>query len=109
MMNKLLRRFPRPLIVACLLAVPACEMAPTGKEPPASDLQPQRAPGPAPEGMVWIPGGTFWMGTDTGHPEDGPRHRVGLKGFWMDKYEITNAQFAKFVEETGYKTIAERQ
>lgn len=75
------------------------------------------APTPAPEGMVWIPGGEFSMGSDTtceslcdlsGVAKDAsPIHRVYVDAFWMDATEVTNAQFAKFVEATGYKTIAE--
>jgi formylglycine-generating enzyme len=66
------------------------------------------APGPAPEGMVWIPGGTFWMGCNTcGMTDAAPAHLVTVDGFWMDKTPITNAQFEKFVKATGYKTIAE--
>jgi len=68
------------------------------------------APGPAPEGMVWVPGGTFWMGCDTcGMPDAAPAHRVAVDGFWMDKTPITNAQFEKFAQATGYKTVAERK
>ncbi|HEY8504068.1 MAG TPA: SUMF1/EgtB/PvdO family nonheme iron enzyme, partial [Gemmataceae bacterium] len=69
-------------------------------------------PGPAPEGMVWVPGGTFWMGTDQNVRDSyhaRPRHRVTVGGFWMDATEVTNAQFAKFVEATGYVTVAERK
>jgi formylglycine-generating enzyme len=70
------------------------------------------APGTAPAGMVWIPGGTFAMGTaDVGerHFQDaGPVHEVTITGFWMDAREVTNEEFAKFVEATGYKTVAER-
>lgn len=76
------------------------------------------APGPAPEGMVWIPGGEFSMGADgmvdgacgctPGTISDTqPIHRVAIDGFWMDSTEVTNAQFAKFVDATGYRTIAE--
>ncbi|HKO98707.1 MAG TPA: formylglycine-generating enzyme family protein [Pyrinomonadaceae bacterium] len=66
--------------------------------------------GPAPEGMVWIPAGEFSMGTEEeGFPDTRPIHRVKLNGFWMDKTEITNAQFEKFVKATGYVTIAERK
>jgi formylglycine-generating enzyme required for sulfatase activity len=62
--------------------------------------------GAAPEGMVWVPGGTFWMG-DPGF-NDAPPHRVSVDGFWMDKTEVTNARFARFVAATGYVTVAER-
>ncbi len=65
--------------------------------------------GPAPEGMKWIPGGTFAMGSKTG-PDDGrPIHEVTLDGFWMDETEVTNRQFQKFVDATGYVTVAERK
>lgn len=67
-------------------------------------------PGPAPEGMVWIPGGTFWMGCeDCDMPDTTPVHLVEVDGFWMDKAPVTNAQFAQFVDATGYVTIAERK
>jgi formylglycine-generating enzyme required for sulfatase activity len=75
-------------------------------------------PGPAPEGMVWIPGGEFSMGstieTETlcglpGVTRDAlPVHRVYVDGFWMDATEVTNEQFDKFAKATGYVTIAER-
>jgi len=65
------------------------------------------APSPAPEGMVWIPGGEFWMGSDD-FPDARPWHRVYVDGFWMDKTEVTNEQFEKFVKATGYVTVAER-
>jgi len=63
-----------------------------------------------PEGMVWIPGGEFTMGSSDplARADEAPRHRVGVDGFWMDATEVTNAQFAVFVEATGYVTIAER-
>lgn len=68
------------------------------------------APGPAPDGMVWIPGGEFSMGsTDPlARPDEGPVQRVRVDGFWMDTTEVTNAQFAQFVAATSYKTVAER-
>jgi formylglycine-generating enzyme required for sulfatase activity len=59
--------------------------------------------------MVWIPGGEFWMGSDEpAFPDARPWHRVSVDGFWMDKTEVTNEQFERFVRETGYVTIAER-
>ena len=67
-------------------------------------------PGTAPAGMVWIPGGHFWMGTDNPHWTDTkPWHRVYVDGFWMDRTEVTNEQFAEFVKATGYVTVAERK
>ena len=57
--------------------------------------------------MVWIPGGKFKMGS-MDFPDAMPIHIVELDGFWMDAHEVTNAQFARFVEATGYQTVAER-
>ena len=66
-------------------------------------------PAETPAGMVWIPGGEFSMGSEEPAFRDArPIHRVRVDGFWMDATEVTNAQFAKFVEATGYVTIAER-
>jgi len=62
------------------------------------------------EGMVWIPGGTFWMGCEEcGMPDALPVHQASVDGFWMDVTPVTNAEFDKFVQATGYVTIAERQ
>ena len=60
-----------------------------------------------PEGMVWVPGGEFLMGSDT-FDDAQPVHRCWVDGFWMDATEVTNAQFRRFVEATGYVTAAER-
>ena len=61
----------------------------------------------APAGMVWIPGGRFWMGTN--HMDDAqPVHQVEVKGFWIDRTDVTNEEFVRFVKVTGYVTIAER-
>jgi formylglycine-generating enzyme required for sulfatase activity len=62
---------------------------------------------PSKPGMVWIPGGTFLMGSDHYYPEEGPVHHVQVGGFWMDRHPVTNAQFEKFVAATGHITIAE--
>ena len=58
--------------------------------------------------MVWIPGGTFRMGSEKFYPEERPVHDVTVDGFWMDRSTVTNEQFARFVEATGYVTLAER-
>lgn len=78
-------------------------------DPSVSELKP-------PEGMVRIPGGTFNMGGDPGlmgggsqsHGTSYPVHKVKVDAFWMDATEVTNAQFAEFVNATGYVTFAER-
>jgi formylglycine-generating enzyme required for sulfatase activity len=67
----------------------------------------KEAPGQAPEGMVWIPGGVFHMGSED-FPDAQPIHKVYVDGFWMDKTEVTNEQFAKFAKATGYVTVVER-
>src|SRR3982751_2164248 len=63
------------------------------------------------EGMVPVPGGTFEMGADNDEAgaDEYPKHKVTVTGFWMDEAEVTNAQFAAFVEATGYITEAERK
>jgi formylglycine-generating enzyme required for sulfatase activity len=106
--------------------------APTGVAEPRSSMPPgpvrfdptventAAPPGNTPGGMVWIPGGEFSMGAQD--PPDvhdlvgmqatrdsRPIHRVYVDGFWMDRTEVTNAQFARFVDATGYVTVAERQ
>lgn len=73
--------------------------------------QAQGRPGPAaaapPAGMVWIPGGEAWLGSQEGDA-DAPLHRVRLSGFWLDATEVRNAEFAAFVAATGHVTDAER-
>jgi formylglycine-generating enzyme required for sulfatase activity len=63
-----------------------------------------------PEGMVWIPAGTFSMGgdNDQARQDEFPKHEVKLNGFFMDVTEVTNDQFAKFVAASGYVTTAEK-
>lgn len=60
------------------------------------------------ENMIHIPAGKFLMGSDNFYPEEKPVHDVTVDGFYIDKYEVTNEQFGKFVNETGYITVAER-
>lgn len=63
-----------------------------------------------PPKMVWIPGGTFQMGTnDPMFPDAQPLHNVTVNGFYMDEHEVTNAEYAKFVNATNYITVAERK
>jgi formylglycine-generating enzyme len=68
------------------------------------------APGSAPGGMAWVPGGEFWMGSDEPNFRDAlPWHKVYVDGFWMDKTEVTNEEFTRFVTATGYVSVAERK
>ncbi len=57
--------------------------------------------------MVMVPAGPFTMGTDSGDAEDAPAHSVDLPAFEIDKFEVTNDDFALFVDATGYQTDAE--
>jgi formylglycine-generating enzyme required for sulfatase activity len=101
-------------LLALLLAI-GCNGGPE-PEPDQPDesyvprLNDPTPPGPAPEDMVWVPGGEFWMGST--HPQMGdarPIHLVYVDGFWMDRTEVTNEQFARFVAATGYVTVAEKK
>ena len=57
--------------------------------------------------MVWIPSGECVIGSDAHYPEERPAHRVSVNGFWIDECPVTNEQFARFVDATGYVTFAE--
>ena len=61
------------------------------------------------EGMQWVPGGSYLMGSDSHYPEEAPAHRVRVDGFWLDTFQVTNNRFADFVTSTGYITVAERR
>ncbi len=65
----------------------------------------------APDGMVWIEAGEFSMGSDhqLARPDEQPIHRVRVDGYWIDRTEVTNAAFSRFVEATGYVTTAEKK
>ena len=58
--------------------------------------------------MILVNGGKFLMGTEDGMSYEAPVHEVVVNSFWMDKHEVTVAEFAKFVSATGYKTDAEK-
>jgi len=59
------------------------------------------------QGMRHLPGGEFTMGSDRFYPEERPRRRVSVAGFWIDETPVTNRDFAAFVAATGYRTFAE--
>jgi formylglycine-generating enzyme len=113
------RSFPASWIALILVASPI--FAQEAESPTlASNAQSRTLPrSPAPEGMVWIPGGEFSMGSDGKRDGESccspatvadalPIHRVYVDGFWMDATVVTNAEFAKFIQATGYVTLAER-
>ena len=112
------RRADRVVLAALFALAGACSSG--GPEPPfektvENDWRPD---GPPPEGMKFIPGGTFSMGSADPRalpggggdpmPDARPVHRVYVDGFFMDATEVTNAAFAKFVAATGYVTVAEQ-
>jgi formylglycine-generating enzyme len=68
------------------------------------DVAPRQVGG----GLIWIPGGTFRMGSDKHYPEEAPAHRVSVDGFWIDRTPVTNRQFCEFVAQTGHVTFAEK-
>ena len=88
---------------------------PTGTQPaPCCSVYPKRFAAGAtttPAGMKWIAGGEFTMGSVTpdARPDERPLHKVRVTGFWMDETDVTNAQFRRFVEATGYVTTAEKR
>jgi formylglycine-generating enzyme len=78
-------------------------------QPNALSTDLQTATDSIPQGMVWVPAGTFMMGGDNNQadPDEYPKHQVTVSGFWMDETVVTNSQFREFVESTGYVTTAE--
>lgn len=59
--------------------------------------------------QVWIEGGSFIMGESAYYPEEGPLREITVEGFWIDRHEVSNAQFARFVQASGYITEAEKK
>jgi sulfatase modifying factor 1 len=109
-----------PLILPAAAAVIAVVLSACGAKPPAPRAAAPAARGPclaarpaaahAPDtaGMALIHGGTFQMGARAMRPEEGPPRPTRVGGFWIDRTEVTNADFARFVAATGYVTLAER-
>jgi formylglycine-generating enzyme required for sulfatase activity len=96
---------PRPTRVPTATPTPAATSA--------TETQATAAPTPTPDlrpdvDMVEVPAGAFTMGNDSGDPKEAPAHEVNLPAFYMDKFEVTNANFAAFVQATGYQTDAEK-
>ena len=59
-------------------------------------------------GAIQIPAGTYTVGTNEAYPEEGPAQTTQIDTFWIGKTEVTTKEFAEFIDETGYKTVAER-
>ena len=95
-----------------ILVLGACGSAPsrTPSPPPANCLAPSAGPTRADRtaGMVWVQGGAYAQGAAPLKPEEGPPRTARVDGFWISRTEVTNAQFASFVDATGYVTLAER-
>ncbi|MDX1545476.1 MAG: formylglycine-generating enzyme family protein [Rhodothermales bacterium] len=85
--------------VCCLLLLAACEPA---REAPLAE-----AP-PAPEGMVYVPGGTTRIGADDGLPDEAPPFEAAVAPFFLDRSPVTVARFRGFAEATRHETEAER-
>ena len=70
-------------------------------------MNPTATDTPVTEGMVWIAGGRFRMGSDRHYPEERPSRMAACAGFWIDPTPVTNAEFDRFVRATGHVTLAE--
>ncbi|CAB3635437.1 Formylglycine-generating enzyme [Achromobacter mucicolens] len=107
------RRASFGIAVAAILCVAGAIGAYVAVSAPAKDVPVVKLgdgkQGPA--GMAWIPGHEFLMGNDhqMSQPNERPAHKVRVSGFWMDVHDVTNAQFRRFVEATGYVTTAEKK
>jgi len=84
------------ILIAVIGLVAYFALKPT---PPKPVVEPGKLP---PEEMVLIPGGKFLMGRNDGDADEQPAHEVEVKAFYLDKYEVTNQQYKKFVEATGH-------
>ena len=107
-----MRQVPVKRAFACVMiaVLPACTGAPEQADAPrtATDFATSaRCPSP-PDTPVHIKGDTFMMGSDAVYAEEGPPRLTQVSAFWIDRHEVTNAQFAAFVKATGHVTVAEK-
>jgi formylglycine-generating enzyme len=103
----------RPLLALALILPAGCAretVAPKAEAAARPCLAEHALPAAAPgtTGMVRIEGGVFTQGAAPQRPEEGPPRETRVGSFWIDRTEVTNAQFARFVDATGYVTLAER-
>jgi formylglycine-generating enzyme required for sulfatase activity len=94
------------LALAGLAALGGCGPRETPRVCLAGRMAPE--PGGSTAGMVRLPGGVFEMGARPMRAEEGPPRPTRVDGFWIDRTDVTNADFARFVRATGYVTLAER-
>ena len=57
----------------------------------------------AADGIMLVQAGAFWMGRDDGPPDEAPQHRVYVRDFWIERYKVTNAEFARFLNASGLR------
>lgn len=109
------------LLMACVVPKPRSTLYPTYTPYPTCTPYPSYTPAPGPTPtlspgatrvwepggsvMVYVPAGVFWMGSGDDDPDawvdESPRHEVYLDAFWIDRTEVTNAQYAAFLEDQG--------
>ena len=98
------------LIGAYILMQPTQEITDSQAQcTPPEVIWPLEANASKTAGMTWIKGGSFTLGAGAIYPDESPQKTVDVEGFWIDTYEVSNAQFARFVKESGYITFSERQ
>ena len=101
------------VVLAAALALAGCAPAPPGRaeggrHPPCLTNLPAPRHAPSTIGMAFIRRGAFQMGAKPMRPEEGPPRLTRVGSFWIDRTDVTNAQFARFVAATGYVTLAEK-
>lgn len=94
-------------VTGAVLSLSAC----AGERETATTCLDTALPDPASPaaGMVWVPGGVVTLGSEDFFPEERPVRTARVEGFWIARHEVTNAEFAAFVEAAGYVTVAERE
>jgi len=105
------------VVLATALALVGCSPAPQvrpqvradgGHHPPCLANLPAPWRAPSTVGMAFIRGGSFQAGAKPMRREEGPPRLTRVSSFWIDRTDVTNAQFARFVAATGYVTLAEK-